>query len=407
MIWVPRRDADVRFAGPWCRMITMQDLIHAVRHWCFEVALPLWAGAGCDRVGGGVFEAVEFSGQPADISYRRTRVMGRQLYVFSHASLLGWGPGREAADHVYRFMVDKAWLGAERGWARRVAATGALLDPTPDLYDYAFVLFGLSWYARASGDPGVWIHVERTLDALDHLLRHPDGVGFWHEVPAAGPRQQNPHMHLLEAALAGLAAHSGPHPRLEGLARHLVLLFRHHLFDPRSGTLGEFFADDWSRLSGTAAEVVEPGHMFEWAWILAQAQKQLDLDLGPEIAALIDGAEAHGVDPATGRTLLQVTPAGLPIDRGTRTWPNTERIKGWLGASEALGRDAGPAVGQSLRLLFQTHLATAVPGLWVDAFDAEGRPLSGNAPASSLYHLFLAFAEVLRLEERLTDRAGG
>ena len=62
---------------------------------------------------------------------------------------------------------------------------------------------------------------------------------------------------------------------------------------------------------------------------------------------------------------------------------------------------------QSLRLLFDTHLATAVPGLWIDAFDAEGRPQSANAPASSLYHLFLAFAEVLRLEARLTGGAGG
>jgi mannose/cellobiose epimerase-like protein (N-acyl-D-glucosamine 2-epimerase family) len=384
----------------------MKDLIDAARHWCFEVALPLWATAGRDDSGGGVFEALDFAGRPVDTAYRRTRVMGRQLYVFSHASLLGWAPGRAAADHVYRFLVNKAWLGPERGWARRVTATGAPLDPTPDLYDYAFVLFGLSWYARASGDPGVWVHVERTLDALEGLLSHPGGAGFWHEVPPVGPRQQNPHMHLLEAALAALATHEGPHPRLLALGRHLVDVFRTHLFDRHSATLGEFFSDDWSRLPGPEGEVVEPGHMFEWAWILAQAEAPLGLSLGHEIAALIDNAEAHGVDRATGRTLLQMTRAGQPLDAGTRTWPNTERIKGWLGASEALGRDPRAAVGQSLRCLFATHLATAVPGLWIDAFDADGQAQSANAPASSLYHLFLAFAEVLRLEARLTGGAG-
>ena len=37
-------------------------------------------------------------------------------------------------------------------------------------------------------------------------MRHPGGLGFLVEKPASGPRQQNPHMHLLEAALVNLEA---------------------------------------------------------------------------------------------------------------------------------------------------------------------------------------------------------
>jgi mannose/cellobiose epimerase-like protein (N-acyl-D-glucosamine 2-epimerase family) len=34
-----------------------------------------------------------------------------------------------------------------------------------------------------------------------------------------------------------------------------------YLFDPQTQTLGEYFDDDWTRISPT---VVEPGHQAEW-----------------------------------------------------------------------------------------------------------------------------------------------
>ena len=42
-----------------------------------------------------------------------------------------------------------------------------------------------------------------------------------------------------------------------------------------------------------------------------------------------------------------------------------------------------------------------IPGLWTDQFDASGKPLSTATPASCVYHLFLAFAEMLRLEPQI------
>jgi N-acylglucosamine 2-epimerase/mannose-6-phosphate isomerase len=37
----------------------------------------------------------------------------------------------------------------------------------------------------------------------------------------------------------------------------------------------------------------------------------------------------------------------------------------------------------------------------MDHFDAQRKPIAVNVPASTFYHVFLAFAEVLRLEARL------
>jgi mannose/cellobiose epimerase-like protein (N-acyl-D-glucosamine 2-epimerase family) len=44
---------------------------------------------------------------------------------------------------------------------------------------------------------------------------------------------------------------------------------------------------------------------------------------------------------------------------------------------------------------FDTYLATEVPGIWMDQFDAEGRGVTPNVPASTLYHVVVAFRELL------------
>ena len=37
------------------------------------------------------------------------------------------------------------------------------------------------------------------------------------------------------------------------------------------------------------------------------------------------------------------------------------------------------------------------PGGWIDVFDAEGKPAVSVMPTSSLYHIYVAFAELQRM----------
>jgi mannose/cellobiose epimerase-like protein (N-acyl-D-glucosamine 2-epimerase family) len=369
-----------------------------VRTWMFDAALPFWGDAGVDRRRGGFFEELDLDGRPTAVAFKRTRAMCRQVYVFSHASLLGWAPGAALASSGYAYLTEKAWLGPDKGWARRLTADGAVLDPTPDLYDLAFVLFALAWRFKASGDSDALRRAHETLDFIDHRLRPAAGGGLLHEWPAHGPRLQNPHMHLLEACLVAFEASRDR--RFLDRAEELVGLFRRRFFDGR--TLAEFFTEDWRRLPGAQGRIVEPGHQFEWAWILASCQRLSGLDLGAEAAALVDFSERYGVDPATHVTFNQIRDDGAAMDRGSRSWPNTERIKGHLALFELTGRDPRPAVAGSARLLLDRYLAVTPRGSWIDQFDEAGRPMSTAAPTSTLYHVFLAFAEILRLEPRLT-----
>ncbi len=78
-------------------------------------------------------------------------------------------------------------------------------------------------------------------------------------------------MHLLEAALVNLEA-SGDE-RFKVFADEIVDLFVDRFFDPLSCSLAENFDEDWERCPGPAGRFIEPGHQFEWAWILAGYQR--------------------------------------------------------------------------------------------------------------------------------------
>jgi mannose/cellobiose epimerase-like protein (N-acyl-D-glucosamine 2-epimerase family) len=346
-----------------------------------------------------VQEALDLTGAPIRGGFQRARVAGRQLYVFSHAEVLGWPGARPMADACYEALMLRFWRGPDKGFELRVRADGGPLDDTPDLYDHAFVLFALAWRYRATGAGAVQAQMHQTLDMIESVLAHPSGRGFGHEMPRALPRQQNPHMHLLEAALAAFEATG--EARFQALASDLVALFQNRFFGRASSTLAEFFADDWARAPGDAGRLVEPGRQFEWAWILGQAQALFGWPLGDDIGALVGFAEKYGVDPATGVTFNSVRDDGAPLDRGSRTWPNTERIKGWLAMAETRGVDPRRTVGQSCAVLFQRYLDPAPVGGWIDAFDAAGAPCAATIPASTLYHLFLAFAEMICLKHLL------
>lgn len=366
-----------------------------IHDWMFNAALPWWAEHGVDRVNGGFVEQVTPDGADAGIAFKRTRVTARQIYVFSHAHMLGFKPGLALAGHGVEFLLGKTWNGPAKGFARKLTLDGGALDPTPDLYDHAFVLFALAWHHKASGDQNSrdWMH--RTLDYIETHMRVSGGEGFWHELPPKGWRQQNPHMHLTEACLAAFEATG--EARFSTLAKEIIGTFNARFFDPQTQTLAEFFTEDLARAPGDDGRIVEPGHQFEWAWILNSCRKLLGVQLAPQIRALAGFAETHGVDRTTKITFNSVRDDGAPIDRASRTWPNTERIKAAIALHELDGIDPSPVIASSAALLFDRYLGRTLPGTWVDLVDASGKSVPGNAPASTFYHVFLAFAEVLRV----------
>jgi len=371
----------------------------AVRAWLFQDALPFWAAHGVDKAHGGFLEELNLDGSPTSCAFKRVRVICRQTYSFAHAAHLGWEQGRALSRQGVDYLIAHARL-PDGGWAKTLSREGAIIDATPDLYDLSFVLFATAWHYRVSRDEDALRLAHETLTYIQTNMRGPI-VGFWPRLPGAVPRLQNPHMHLTEACLAAFEATGDQ--RFLDQAAELVELLRTRLFD--GVTLGERFDEDWNRLTCEEGRAVEPGHHFEWAWILAQYQRITGVGVLSQAQALAEFAEQYGVDHSSGAVFDLIRDDGAPLRTSSRAWTNTERIKAWLGLYELTGRDPTAEVSAALWLLFDRYFAVETPGAWIDQFDGEGQPMVKAVPASIVYHLLLAFSEVLRLEPQLKSVA--
>ncbi len=369
----------------------------AISRWLFDEALPFWAAHGVDRVHGGFAEDLHLDGSNRGSEFKRTRVQARQIYVYAHAHVLGVSGAAELAEHGYRFMVSKAWQGDRGGWARKLTLDGRVLDPTPDLYDNAFVLLALGWLYRATGQREVLDKCHATAEFIDAHLRHSSGLGYANTLPAHGPRLQNPHMHLLEGALSAFAATS--HERYLKTADEIITLFCDRLFDERTGTLPEHFDDQLLPLGRRGDGTIEPGHQFEWAWLLSSYQQITGRDLRAYARALVGFAERYGVDQRTGAVRAAVRNDGVSTDRSERVWPAAERLQAAVAMFELDGQSPMAVFAQSGNRLLRHHLAVTPAGAWMDQLSEDGAPKSNRIPASTLYHLMVSFTEVLRIKD--------
>jgi mannose-6-phosphate isomerase len=146
-----------------------------------------------------------------------------------------------------------------------VAPNGAPLVEKAVLYDQAFVLLGFAGAHEALAEQSAHDNARELLARIGATLRNPAG-GFEESAPRRLPLLANSHMHLLEACLEWMN-HDNDRAWSE-LAEEIVELALQRFQDPASGFMREFFNADWTATPGADADVVEPGHQYEWAWLL-------------------------------------------------------------------------------------------------------------------------------------------
>lgn len=371
------------------RAVELRDKLKA---WALEKALPIWWTVGADHERGGFFEKITQDGLAFEAP-RRARVAARQVYVYSAAKALGWeGPWRDALEHALVFFLDH-YVRPDGLIRTLVAPGGGALDEAVSLYDQAFALFCLAAACEALPERDDLVGVaERLREALVVSLKHPE-AGFEETKPRSLPLQSNPHMHLFEAFLAWVER--GGDERWRELADEIAELALGRFIHDGSGALREFFAADWSPMPGIEGRLVEPGHQFEWAWLLLRWSQLAGRDDARSAALrLIAIADNHGIDPVRGVAYFALLDDLTVHDANARLWPQTERIKAGVLAARVTG-DAlywNTAAAGAEGLL--KYLDVPVAGLWVDRYQADGSFVVEPAPASSLYHIICSILEM-------------
>jgi len=393
-----RKEAFRSGAAPGGHFTDLKSASRDLSRWLDSSALPLWWSVGADHERGGFFELLDEQAHAVAAS-RRLRVQARQIYVFASAGVAGWnGPWKAAVRAGLDYLKSKYRL-ADGFYRTLVANDGAPADDTVFLYDQAFVLLALASAAKAGIDRDECA-AEAACLRKTLVEKHARAGGGFLEVPAHGSAlQSNPHMHLLEAALAW--SELKVDPAWDGLADSIVQLCRKHFIDRETGALREFFDDAGNPMPGAAGRIVEPGHLFEWAWLLARWATLRGDDAALKAArTLQEIGEAHGVDFARGVAIDTLSDDMSPLSRQARLWPQTERLKAALAlASRAEGAEqrAGyerTALAAARGLSY--YLEMQVPGLWRDKMRPDGTFIHEPSPASSLYHIACAIDELRR-----------
>jgi mannose/cellobiose epimerase-like protein (N-acyl-D-glucosamine 2-epimerase family) len=381
-----------------------EPAVAALVGWATGMALPFWATAGFDFQQGRFEERLTLHGERlADVPLRLMS-QARQIHTYALAARRGWYPDAAArlVEQAYASMVrDYHGRDDRGGWIFSIRRDGTVADPCRDLYSHAFVLLAIASYVEATGKRQALALADETLAFIERRMTAPQGGGFVEQLPSSGgARRQNPHMHLFEALLA-LWECSGE-ARYLALAGRLFDLFTARFFQPDPGIVGEYFTAGLAPAEGLAGKLVEPGHHYEWIWLLRRFERAGRRPVRRYVDALYAHADRYGFDEA-GLIVDELLIDGSHHKRSRRIWPIAEAIKANIVEAQR-GRAGSSAKAAALAVLLRERFLAADPaGGWFDKLDADGTCLSRFMPASTFYHLIGAIDELDRLVLSASD----
>ena len=361
-------------------------LVRRFERWLMDHALSLWAKKSVDRTHGGFFDLVDLQGHAVP-GPRRGRVQGRQCWVFALAGTMGWpGPWAETLRQGLDFALSHRRPDGQL--PTLFASDGSVLDETATLYDQTFLLLALA-------EAGKHFPARRDLHDAARLIyettiatrRNPNG-GFKESAPQVF--QSNSHMHLLEAALAWAAVEPGG--VWDSLADEAAQMGLAHLMDA-NGAIREFYDAEWRPVAGAAGRSVEPGHQFEWAWLLGRWARMRNNAVADKAARRLFEIGSKGVDAKRGAAMDELDDEFRPVRPTARLWPQTERLKSalaFMAASHGAAKIHYRREALTAAKTLWRYLETPVPGLWRDRMMPDETFVEEPSPASSFYHIICA-----------------
>ncbi len=382
---------------------TPAQFIEKSKQWLTQDVYPLWSLKGIDKEKGGFVESITFMGEPMDVP-RRAMVQSRQIYSF----LTGYKLGCCSKDVAYvaieqgtRCMIERFSL-PSGAFIYSINPDGTPKSRNPDLYTQAFALFGLAQaYSIAPND-----EIKNRAKALLKYLQRERKVtgGGYTELDEKGgvSYKSNPHMHLFESAIAWMQIDQDQ--EWKDLGHELITLATTKFIDPATQVLGEYFDENWNHIRENGKFVYEPGHQYEWAWLMSLYQDLTGQDLKSTRHQLFLLAEKYGTSATRKVVFDEMWSDYTPKTQSSRFWPQCERIK----AAVRLGTEASSdqktlyekGADESLATLFK-FFETPMKGLWYDMLSETDTFNANSAKASSLYHIVNAMEEYINLRPKI------
>lgn len=354
-----------------------EELTHHILPYWEALADPL-RGGYCGRVTGHDVKIGD--------ACRSAVLNMRLLWTFSAAARLTgderwFRQARRCREYVERHFLDPVHGGVY--WS--VRADGTPLESKKQIYALGFAIYGMSEYARATGDSSALRRAVALFRTVEQQAWDPLEGGYFEAFAQDWSlledmrlsskdrnacKTMNTHLHLLEPYTNLLRV--WPDPQLSGAVQRLCRLFCDRILDRRSGHLRLFFDARWNPCDRT----VSYGHDIECAWLLREATEVLGdaaLQAGTDPVVLqIAQASTEGLQ-ADGSLICEYNPDTGKRDADRHWWPQAENLLGHFMVYRLTGRaEALQRVEASWRYI-REQLVDRDGGEWFWSRRADGR----------------------------------
>ena len=377
----------------------MQDVLQ-------DNILRFWLDKMQDQEHGGFYGRIDGSGVLHPEAEKGAILNARILWSFSAAyRVLGNQEYLEAAtrakDYIIEHFIDKEYGGVY--WS--LDYKGEPLDTKKQFYAIGFAIYGLTEYARATGDREA---LEYALDLYDCIEEHAfdrEHNGYieactreWGEIAdmrlseldANYPKSQNTHLHIIEPytnllrCLKELRAKESCNyvpvlgsvlpvgvtvpvellARVEGSVRNLIEIFTDYILNPETHHLDLFFEMDWTRGAGRLESY---GHDIECSWLMHEAALVLGdrkvLDKVEKIIVQVAKASEKGLRP-DGSMIHEANLDTGHVDDDLHWWVQAENVVGWYDIYQYYGDE--DALKKAVRCwqYIKENLVDTINGEW-------------------------------------------
>lgn len=351
--------------------------------------LNFWLDKMVDEENGGFYGQMTGEGEIVKTADKGGILNARILWSFSAAyRVLHKQEYLEAAtrakDYIIDHFIDKEYGGTY--WS--LDYKGQPKDTKKQFYAIGFTIYGLSEYARATGDREALDYAMELYECIEEHSLDREYNGYieactreWGEIAdmrlseldANYPKSQNTHLHIIEPytnlfrcikelkaaescdyvpAIGSVLPIGVTVPddfvvRLESSLRNLITIFTDKILNPETHHLDLFFDMDWTRQAGRLESY---GHDIECSWLMHEAALVLGdetvLRKVEQVVRMVAKASEKGLNE-DGSMVHEANLDTGYVDTDRHWWVQAENVVGWINIWQYFGDES--ALQKALR----------------------------------------------------------
>ena len=408
-------------------MIDVNQMVKEMQDILTQNILHFWMTRMVDEENGGFYGRIDGQGVLHPEAEKGAILNARILWTFSAAYRVLGNPdnsenpdnpdrpvylemARRAYDYFIEHFIDHKYGGVY--WS--LDYKGQPLDTRKQFYAIGFALYGMSEYARATGDREALECALQLFDSIEAHAYDRKHNGYieactreWgriedmrlSDLDANFPKSQNTHLHIIEPYTNLLRCLKEFHAQescdyvpvlgsvlpigvttpmddilsVEGALRNLIHIFTDKILNPKTHHLDLFFEMDWTRGAG---HLESYGHDIECSWLLHEAALVLgdpqvltkvepivrEVAKASEKGLCSDGSMIHEANLSTGH-----------VDDDLHWWVQAENVVGWYNLYQHFGDEEALERAARCWEYIKQNLIDYAHGEWFWSRHADGR----------------------------------